>query len=239
MSLKSDIEEKIAGYLDGDYDRTKMQSVPFPEDIPLGNKAVELQAATLFIDVRQSSDITNAFRRQTAAKMMKAYFDGAVRIVNKNDGSVRSFNGDGMLAIFIGDSRTNHAAKAAMNIKWFVNDLLKPAFKQYFSNNKTAIGSALDFSVGEGLDEGTIFAVKVGIKGTNDVAWIGRCTNTSAKLSNIATSPKSIAITRAVYERLNDDRKYSDGTHMWTDEEFLDIGGVSRAVRRSSYHWSF
>lgn len=57
-------------------------------------------ATTLFVDVRQSSDITQVFRLQTAAKMMKAYFDGGVRIVNANDGYVRSFNGDGMLALF-------------------------------------------------------------------------------------------------------------------------------------------
>jgi class 3 adenylate cyclase len=96
------------------------------DDIPLGNNAAEFEAAVLFIDVRQSSDITNAFRRQTAAKMMKAYFAGAVNIVNKNEGFVRSFNGDGMLAIFRGDSRHDNAVKAAMQIKYFVDEVSSP-----------------------------------------------------------------------------------------------------------------
>jgi class 3 adenylate cyclase len=63
---------------------------------------MEFEATALFVDVRQSTDITDSFRRQTAAKMMKAYFSGAVRIINRNGGAVRSFNGDGMLAFFMG-----------------------------------------------------------------------------------------------------------------------------------------
>jgi len=41
--------------------------------------------------------------------MMKAYFSGAVKIINDNGGEVRSFNGDGMLALFMGDTRTSRA----------------------------------------------------------------------------------------------------------------------------------
>ncbi len=84
-----------------------------------------------------------------------------------------------------------------MQVKWFVNEFCGSIFRNYFKTNQTAIGKCLGFSIGAGLDDGTISAVRVGIKGTNDVA--GRCTNTCAKLSNITTPPKSIAITRRVY----------------------------------------
>src|SRR5215211_1166916 len=146
MSLVSDLEKKVSNYLAGDYQTYEPQGVPNPEDIPLGNEAARLKATTLFIDVRQSSDITNAFRRQTAAKMMKGYFDGAVRIINKNGGKVRSFNGDGMLAIFVGDYRSNNAVKAAMQVDWFVLYVLQPKFQHYFKNNQSALGNALGFS---------------------------------------------------------------------------------------------
>jgi hypothetical protein len=36
-------------------------------------------------------------------------------------------------------------------------------FSKYFAGNKSAPGKALDFEVGCGIDDGTIFAVKVGI----------------------------------------------------------------------------
>lgn len=157
--------------------------------------------------------------------MLKAYFSGAVRIVNANNGYVRSFNGDGMLALFRDERRSNNAVKAAMQAKWFVRDILQPRFERYFESNRQAFGASIGFDIGCGLDDGGIYAVKVGIRGTNDVAWVGRCTNTSAKLSNLAGSPRSILITRAVYERLAGSRKLSNGTHMWSDEFSREIGG--------------
>jgi class 3 adenylate cyclase len=236
MSMLSDLNTQIDGYMAGQYKVTAKSGVPIPEDIPLGNEAAELNAATLFVDVRQSSDITNTFRRQTAAKIMKAYFVGAVKIVNTNNGYVRSFNGDGMLAIFVGEDRHDHAVKAAMQLKWFVNYVLEPKFRQYFNNNLKALGSALNFSIGSGIDEGTIYAVRVGIKGTNDVAWIGRCTNTSAKLSGVTDA---IAITGAVYNNLSASLTHAgDARFMWEQPFNLELGGVLRTVRATNFHWT-
>lgn len=237
MSLLDDLKSKVDGHLAGTYETYTPQGVPNPEDIPLGNKAAKFRAATLFVDVRQSSDITQAFRLQTAAKMMKAYFDGGVRIVNANDGYMRSFNGDGMLALFRDPNRCDHAVKAGMQMKWFLQEVLVPRFESYFSSNSAAVGQALKFDLGLGVDDGEIFAVRVGIMGTNDVAWVGRGTNTSANLANMSGAPTSIWITRAVYNELSKSRKYSGATHMWTDEVFHTIGGVKRAVRKTSYRW--
>jgi adenylate cyclase len=235
---KVDLNKMVDGYLAGTYKTTEPRGVPNPVDIPLGNQAAKLDATALFIDLRQSSDITNAFRRQTAAKMLKSYFDGSVRIINQNTGQVRSFNGDGMLALFVGDKQSNNAVRAAMQVRWFVEHVLWPKFNGYFDANKAARGARLNFSIGAGLDKGDIYAVRVGIRGTNDVAWVGRCTNTAAKLSNVLHHPRSIGITRAVYHRLNNDRKYSDGRHMWSDESFDHFGGVSRAYRTTAFWWS-
>jgi class 3 adenylate cyclase len=67
----TDITARVDGYLDGTYAVTRPRDVPDPDDVPLGNKAMEIDAAALFIDVRQSTDITDSFRRQTAAKMIR------------------------------------------------------------------------------------------------------------------------------------------------------------------------
>lgn len=122
-----------------------------------------------------------------------------------------------------------------MQVRWFVEHVLWPKFNGYFDANKAARGARLNFSIGAGLGKGDIYAVRVGIRGTNDVAWVGRCTNTAAKLSNVLYHPRSIAVTRAVYDRLNSDRKYSDGRHMWSDERFDHFGGVSRAYRTTTF----
>jgi uridylate cyclase len=201
MGLLEEVTADVDNYLAGTYEVTKPQDVPDNDEVPLGKKAMEFEATALFVDVRQSTDITDSFRRQTAAKMMKAYFSGAVRIINRNGGAVRSFNGDGMLV-------------------------------------KSALGKALDFEVGCGIDDGWIYAVKVGIRGTNDVAWVGRATNTAAKLSNVGSGTRNIYMTGIAYDRLHDWAKLSKGVNMWSDMSFIDIGGTNRGVRSSTYHWS-
>jgi class 3 adenylate cyclase len=222
----------------GSYETYEPRGVPEPGDIALGKKAAKLEATVLFVDVRQSSAITTTFRRQTAAKMLKSYFDGSVRIINGEGGAVRSFNGDGMLALFVGDNRSNDAAMAAFQLKWFVADVLRPKFNRLFDGNEKARGKRLAFDIGCALDDGDIYAVRVGIRGTNDVAWVGRCTNTAAKLSNVLTSPDNIGVTRAVYARLNGRRVEKNGEHKWSGEKWGTFGGVKRAYRTTTWWWS-
>src|SRR3954467_15381589 len=113
---KATLQTLVNEYMSGTYDAYEPRRVPEPADIKLGKHAAKLTATALFIDMRQSSNITNAFRLQTAAKMIKSFIGGAVQIVSHNGGAVRSFNGDGMLAIFVGDNRSTSATKAAMQI---------------------------------------------------------------------------------------------------------------------------
>jgi class 3 adenylate cyclase len=238
MTLLETLQAKTDEHLAGQYTFTEPREIPLPEDIPLGGKAAKLEATALFIDIRQSTDLAEAFQRQTAAKMMKAYFDGAVRIIGAKGGQVRSFNGDGMLALFIGDSRRNDAVSAAMQVDWFVGQLLRPKLARYFSQNAKALGRALDLKIGCGLDDGHIYAVRIGIRGTNDVAWIGRCTNTAAKLSNIAKGASNIMITGQVYSALKGRQKESRGRPMWSEAQSREIGGVLRSIRSTNFHRS-
>lgn len=230
-------QQRVSDYLKGNYSTYEPRAIPEPQDIPLGNRAAKLEATTLFIDMRQSSNIANAFRLQTAAKMVKGYFDGAVRIIGQNSGQVRSFNGDGMLALFLGDLRFHNAVKAAMQVEWFAGNILRPRIDRYFENNRAAMGQKLGFEIGCGLDDSSIFAVRVGIRGTNDVAWVGKGTNTAAKLASKVAQPQSIGITREVYSHLDRTYTYDSGVHMWSEESFEEIGGQVRAIRTTDY-WS-
>ncbi len=127
-----------------------------------------------------------------------------------------------------------------MQARWFVRAILQPKFERYFSGNRTALGQALGFEIGCGLDDGEIFAVRVGIKGTNDVAWVGRSTNTSAKLASGVSTPQNIAATREVYSMLAASRKYAslDRRHMWSEERVQTIGSVDRHIKTTTYGWT-
>lgn len=233
----ADLRALTEGHMAGTYDVTNTRGVPMPEDIGLGAKAHSFEATSLFVDLRQSSAITNAFRRQTAAKMLKAYFEGTVRIIKMNGGEVRSFNGDGMLALFIGPAQADQAVKAAMQMKWFVRQVLQPQFNGLFTAAAKR-GTRLDFSTGCGIDSGIVYAVRVGMKGTNDIAWVGRGTNTAAKLSNLLHHPRSIGVTGVVYDQLSEQCLNSNGKAMWSSLIRETFGGAERHYRTTTYHWS-
>lgn len=64
-----------------------------------------------------------------------------------------------------------------------------------------------------------------------DVAWVGRCTNGSAKLANILKGAQNIGITDKVDDRISGDRISTDGVNMWSDELYDEFGGVGRLYR--------
>jgi class 3 adenylate cyclase len=233
VARTDDLKKLVGDYMSGAYKTSTPRDVPAIQEIQRGKYAATFDATALFLDVRQSSDMTNAFRLQTAAKMLKSYFYGAVKIIHHHGGQVVSFNGDGMLALFTGKTRTGPAVRSAMEIKWFLENILQPKFDAYFNNNARAAGLTFDF--GAGIDDSSIFAVKVGIRGTNDITWVGRGANTAAKLANVAASPRRILITEEAYGRLSKYKVSSDGRSMWSDPATQTVGGVTRKVRSSGW----
>ncbi len=67
MGLLEEATADVDNYLAGTYDVTKPQDVPDNDEVPLGKKAMEFEATALFVDVRQSTDITFALSTATGA----------------------------------------------------------------------------------------------------------------------------------------------------------------------------
>jgi class 3 adenylate cyclase len=83
-----------------------------------------------------------------------------------------------------------------------------------------------------------VLTVRAGVRGHNDLIWIGRAPNLAAKLSDLRDSPYHTFITSSVYNKLNEESKNGgkDKSNMWEARtwKFLD---ESISVYRSSYHW--
>src|SRR2546423_400482 len=127
MPFNETLENGVAGFFDGNYAISEGEVIPDVADIGLeGNVGREMDLAMLFIDMRRSTKLVDGFRRQTAAKMFKAFLWGSTRIIKENGGQVVSFNGDGILAAFSGDSKCSMAAKTALNLTWFGYEVMRP-----------------------------------------------------------------------------------------------------------------
>lgn len=170
-------------FFDGDYEIVQGRMIPSVDEVAFGRFGKEVELAMLFIDVKESTKIVDAFRLKTAARMYQSFLRGVTLIALKNGGEVRSFNGDGVLVTFHGDSKCDNAVRSALQMMDFANTVLKPKLRSYFVNNKQA--QNLIFDCGIGIDVGNVFVVRGGAKGddNNDLVWVGNPTNYAVKLS--------------------------------------------------------
>jgi len=208
MPNRAEIDSKIDSFFSGSYVTNVGRTVPNVADVSLGNHGKEVDSAMLFIDIKESTKIVDGSRRETAAKMYKAFLWGVTQIARTNGGEVKSFNGDGVLIAFYGEQKENNAVTAALKMSWFVSYILKPKVQPRFSSSVRL--QRLDFDFGIGIDSGTILVVRGGIAGenNNDLVWVGNATNYAVKLSSLSKSGSSISITNNVFTKLKDSLKY-------------------------------
>lgn len=234
MSDKEEFVKGVDGYFEGAYEVTSGTVIPNIADIPFGKVGRELDLTMMFIDIRESTKIVDSFRRVTAAKMYKSFLWGVAKIARDNNGELRSFNGDGVLMAFIGPSKQNNAVKAAMQMKWFCTEVLKPRIESYFKNNSEL--ADMEFNFGIGIDSGKVLVVRGGIKGenNNDLVWVGNATNYAVKLSNRSIDGYHIYISKEVYTALDDSHKLggSPKRNMWEARTWNEMD-----IYRTSWHW--
>jgi adenylate cyclase len=235
---EDEIKNGVDEFFSGDYEITTGTVVPDVDDLKLEKHGKEIELAMLFIDIRESTKIVDGLRRTTAARMYKAFLWGVAKIARLNGGELRSFNGDGVLVVFIGDSKRTNAAKAALQMSWFVRKVLKPKLDQVFQNNQQL--NKIEFDFGIGIDVGKVLVVRGGIRGenNNDLVWVGNATNYAVKLSDCAHGYYNIYISKDVYDEMNDTSKFGGDPkrNMWEARIRNDMGGIT--VYRSSWNWS-
>lgn len=174
--------------------------------LTFANKGMQFEATTLFIDMRNSTKLLKKHNKTTIVKIYSIFFINIVLIAKKNDGEVRSFNGDGVLIFFEATrfDSYNKAVKTAREIKHVLTD--------DESDIKKELNTYTEIDFGMGISHGEILCTKVGMSGENsnkDLVWISNAVNKSSKLADIACNPNNIIITEEVYKKLNDANKYS------------------------------
>ncbi len=207
------------------------RQVPEAEDIRLGNDAVSIDGTVLYADMADSTGLANNFKDWFAAEVYKAYLVSACRIIRDNGGEITAFDGDRVMAVFIGDHKNTSAAKAALKINFFVkeiNSLIKSSYKN----------TAYQLNQTIGIDTSKLFIAKTGIRNANDLVWVGRAANYAAKLCTIGDVDYPTHITENVFSSLAEEAKYGGNPRriMWEKRMWTERGIV---VYRSNWWWPF
>jgi class 3 adenylate cyclase len=213
--------------------RTKWETragrkVPEAEDIELGNDAVILDGTVLYADMADSTGLVDSFKPWFAAKIYRTYLAGACRIIRDNGGGITAFDGDRVMAVFIGDRKNTPAAKSALHINAFVAELNQTVRSVYPDTSYTLRQSV-------GVDTSSLFIARTGIRNNNDLVWVGRAANYAAKLCSLGDATYPSHITEDVFSKLADEAKYGpDRASMWEKRMWNATGNV---IYRSNWTW--
>ncbi|WP_197729911.1 adenylate/guanylate cyclase domain-containing protein [Rhizobium ruizarguesonis] len=204
--------------------------VPEDSDVGLGNDAADIEAAIIYADLSDSTKLVDNYKDDYAAEQYKTFLKCSSKIIRAEGGHIRSFDGDRVMGIFIGDSKNTSAARAALKINYAVKHIIEPARKNQYPNSNYVMKHVV------GVDQSKVMAIRAGIRGANDLAWIGRAPNYAAKLTAMDDA-FSTWISGRVYDSLDDSLKYSSGKNMWEERSWTAMNNVR--IYRSNYWWSF
>src|SRR5262245_60811843 len=126
MGLSDDLKSAVMGIYKGVWELRDGNKVPEADDLGLGNDGVKLEGAVLYSDLVGSSTLVSSTKASRAAEVYKAFLHCASKIINAEGGSITAYDGDRIMAVYIGNSRRTDAVRTALKINWAVLNLVNP-----------------------------------------------------------------------------------------------------------------
>lgn len=231
MGLKSDLEDWCYDVFRSQWSKRDGTKVP-DEDSKLGlkNEAIEIEGTVLYADMADSTTLVDTKTAARSAEIYKTFLYCAAKIIRDHNGVITAYDGDRVMAVFIGDYKNTNAAKSALKIKWAIKNIVIPQMKRVYTSDDYVIKHVT------GIDTSKLFVAKTGVRGANDLVWVGRAANHAAKLSALPAT--YTYITKAVYDKLNDEAKVGDdGRNMWEERKWT--GFNDSTIYRSAWGWVF
>jgi class 3 adenylate cyclase len=229
LSIADDLKSEVKAIFATRWAVREGDKVPETEDIKLGNDAVKLSATVLYADLADSTDLVQDYKPAFAGEIYKSFLVCACRIIREEGGVITAFDGDRVMGVFIGDPKNTPAAKAALKITYAVREIVNPALKEQYPTSPYVVRH------GVGVDTSDIFVARAGIRGSNDLVWVGRAANYAAKLCSLRNGSFTSWITSDVYQRLNEDARIArNGQPMWEARTWTER---NITVYRSSWQW--
>lgn len=178
----------------------EVDSIPSRSSLNYSN-GYYVDVSALFIDIRQSSDLTDVHKRSTLAKIYRCFISECLAILSDNENCKEvNIQGDCVWGVF--DGKTKEQKISIINTAATLVTLIK------FLNCKFEKNNIQNISVGIGIDCGRALMIQAGYKGKseNDVVWMGDVVNRACHYSDLAGKDpiQTIAITEAFFKSLSD-----------------------------------
>lgn len=231
MPTLKDVRDEVAAVFATRWQTRAGQVIPETEDVRLGNDATTLSGTVLYADLTDSTELVLKYKNHFAAEVYKAYLVTACRIIRDDGGVITAFDGDRVMAVYLGASKESNAARTALKINWAVKNVINPAIRQQYSDTSFAVSQVV------GVDTSPLFIARTGIRGSNDLVWVGRSANYAAKLCAIREAGYASYITEPVFNALDERSKFGGNPKqlMWEKVIWKETG---LAIFRSNWWWA-
>lgn len=230
MALGDDLQAAVTKIFKETWSVREGRVVPEPEDLQLGNEAVHFELATiLYADLHGSTAMVQGKTWQFSSEIYKTFLSCATRIIKSEGGAITSYDGDRVMGVFVGDTQCSPAGRSALKINYAVKKIIMPSMKAQYNT---------DFSIRHtvGIDASEIRVARTGVRGDNDLVFVGRAANFAAKLTEIDDGYPSYA-TETAYNRFIENMKKGGNPvrDMWERRTWTSMNNLP--VYRSNWTW--
>jgi adenylate cyclase len=205
-----------------------------PESVVFRNGARKIDATYLYADLAGSSEAAQKLRKVVTAKIIRSFLNAAYRVIRAKGGEVRSYDGDRVMAIFIGDGKDDRAVDAALGINWAMHEVIRPKLTSTWPD----LDKHYTPRHAVGIDSGEALIVAGGIRSDSDLVSIGAPPNVAAKLSDIRTSGTTTFITKRVLDALSERNRVGGRPprEMWKRFNDQTVGGRRVLTYSSTFY---
>ncbi|MBO3744544.1 hypothetical protein J5X84_00595 [Streptosporangiaceae bacterium NEAU-GS5] len=179
-----------------------------------------VEAASAFIDVRQSTDLISLHGVRVIRDHLQIMFSKVIQAVEDNGGEVCDIHGDGALAVFYGVGRVDRALAAAATVQRMV--------QEHFGPSRAATSSSrIMLRVRIGIDDSSICSGSVSDRNGRSLNfWVGG--NIADKVSKAMEQSREVGITQDAFNLLGADARTR---YSWSNPVDVLIGGRVLPIR--------
>src|ERR1700737_1197460 len=136
MGLRADLEKDVAEIFKTVWSERDGTVVPTDTNLKLGNDAVKLSATVLYADLADSTKLVDAHTKPFAAEIYKTFLHCAAKIIRSEDGAITAYDGDRVMAAYIGDRKNSRGGATALRINWAMQEIIAPAKSKQYPDTK-------------------------------------------------------------------------------------------------------
>src|SRR2546430_1031806 len=148
MALRDEITDRAKSIFGDQWSTRKGNVVPDAEDMGLGNEAVLLEGTVLYADLSGSTKMVDRFKAAFSAEIYKAYLYSTARVIRSEGGEIVAYDGDRVMAVFIGNTKNTSAARCGLKINWAVKDVVTPLMKNQYPKTTFSIQHVVGIDTG-------------------------------------------------------------------------------------------